>query len=43
LLRDPPRRRAIAAAAATTASRFDWSAIADEFDRVLSAAKAARR
>jgi polysaccharide biosynthesis protein PslH len=43
LLRNPLRRSAIGAAAMATASRFDWSAIADEFDRVLSAAKAARQ
>jgi glycosyltransferase involved in cell wall biosynthesis len=43
LLRDPDRRAAIAGAAARTASRFDWSVIATDFEHVLERARAARR
>ena len=43
LLRDPERRAVIAKAAAATASRFDWSVIATDFERVLERAVAARR
>ena len=35
LLRDPARRLALGRAAGETAARFDWSAVALEFERVL--------
>ncbi len=41
LLRAPERRRAIAMAASATASRFDWSVIANEFEQVLERAMTA--
>lgn len=43
LLRDEDRRGRIAKAAVATASRFDWSVIATDFERVLERAIVSRR